>query len=79
MVAADHQEKGLGISLLKHRIDFNRPQGMIHLDGKTRLTLQTNSADWNRFVQNLYEKVGFKQIDLKPYDNRVDIVYLLAA
>lgn len=76
-VAAPHRGQGLGQVLLKHWIEYNCKQGMIFLGGKTRLTLQTNSAVWNRSVQKLYERAGFKQIDLKPYDNRTDIVYLL--
>lgn len=76
-VSAHFQHQGLGKELLATWIEYNWEQGMMVLGGTTRMTLQTNSADWNLPVQRLYESMGFKQIDLKPYHNRVDSVYLL--
>lgn len=75
-VVPEYQKQGLGKFLMQKWIDYNLAQGMLVLNSPLRLTLQTNSADWNIHVRRLYEQLGFKKIDLKPYDNRVDIVYL---
>ncbi len=76
-ICASHQKKGLGKILLKEWIDHNTKIGLVHLPGDTIFAVQTNGADWNLYVQKLYENAGFKKIAEKNYPNRVDNVYFL--
>ena len=76
-VSAGHQKKGLGKYLVKTWLDYNQTVGFKELDGKLRFSVQTNSAEWNKHVQVLYESCGFKKTATKQYDNRIDYVYVL--
>jgi hypothetical protein len=44
------------------------------LEGYINYTVQTNSADWNQYVIDLYKYFGFKLIGLKDYLDRTDVV-----
>ncbi len=76
-VNSNYQKQGLGKFLLQTFISYNSPLGFKELSGKLKFAVQTNSEDWNNYVQNLYESVGFKKTATKAYDNRVDNVYFL--
>src|SRR5690606_18131351 len=76
-VDSKYQKKGLGKFLVETWLSYNQDKGFLELDGKLRFSLQTNSADWNNHVQNLYESYGFRKIATKQYDNRTDNVYFL--
>lgn len=78
-VAEQHQKKGLGKFLVETWLDYNKSIGFLELDGDLKFSLQTNSAAWNKHVQELYESFGFKKIATKTYDNRTDNVYFLKA
>lgn len=76
-VSPSFQKQGLGKFLLLTCLEYNKTKGFLELDGKLRFAVQTNSAEWNRHVQELYEELGFKKAGIKTYDNRVDYVYRL--
>jgi len=76
-IASSYRKKGLGTMLLKTWLEFNLKVGFLQLPGKVSFSLQTNSAAWNKYVQDLYELVGFQKVAEKSYPNRVDTVYLL--
>lgn len=71
-IAPEHQRKGVARALLALFIKRVRSRGLIMIEGPTILTVQTNSAPWNRHVQMLYESFGFKKVSTKTYANRVD-------
>jgi len=76
-VSKNFQGKGLGKFILQIWIDQCKEKGFLELNGKLRLSVQTNKEDWNRHVQKLYESFGFKKIAEKQYGNRIDNVYSL--
>lgn len=76
-VCKNFQGKGLGKFILQTWIDQCKEKGFLELNGKLRLTVQTNKEDWNRHVKKLYESFGFKKIAEKKYGNRIDNVYSL--
>ncbi len=76
-ISSKYQKKGLGKFLLKSWLEYNQEVGMVVLEGNIIFSVQTNSADWNTHVQNLYLSSGFKKIAQKVYENRVDDVYFL--
>jgi ribosomal protein S18 acetylase RimI-like enzyme len=76
-VAEEYQKKGIGKLLVKEWLERNSGVGFLALDGELRFSVQTNSAEWNRHVQNLYESFGFTKIAEKQYENRADNVYFL--
>lgn len=74
-VSGDFQKQGLGNKLVELWLAYNREIGFMSLDGLLEFAVQTNSAEWNRHVQNLYERNGFEKMASKEYDNRTDNVY----
>ena len=76
-MSKNFQGKGLGKFILQIWIDQCKEKGFLELNGKLRLSVQTNKEDWNRHVQKLYESFGFKKISEKQYGNRSDNVYSL--
>ncbi|MFA5051991.1 MAG: GNAT family N-acetyltransferase [Patescibacteria group bacterium] len=74
-VDENYQRQGLARELVKMFLDFNK--SFLHIDGDLQFSIQTNSADWNQHVINLYKSFGFKQIAAKKYDNRTDVVLKL--
>lgn len=77
-VSTDFQKKGLGRFLVEAWLTYNKEVGFLSLDSDLFFSVQTNSAQWNKHVQDLYTSFGFKKIAQKTYDNRVDNVYLLS-
>ncbi len=76
-IAHNYQHKGLGKKFLKIFLDFNKKIGLNYLNGDVNFSVQTNSANWNKHVQKLYQSYGFEKISEKQYDNRIDNVYFL--
>lgn len=76
-VSKNFQGKGLGKFILQTWINQCKEERFIELDGKLRLSVQTNKESWNIHVQKLYESFGFKKISEKQYGNRSDNVYSL--
>lgn len=73
-VDKEYQRRGIARQLLKSFFDYNTQLGFKHLEGDLNFSVQTNSADWNRHVQNLYASFGFAQRATKQYPNRVDVI-----
>ncbi len=75
------QGKGFGKELLRLFIKYNRKVGFLELSGKLNFSVQTNSALFNKKVQDLYLNQGFRVRALKHYnksdsgDERDDYVY----
>jgi ribosomal protein S18 acetylase RimI-like enzyme len=77
MMAVDpeHRVKGLGKKLFSMFLqEFTHYQ---ILEGEFIYTLQTNSESWNAHLADMYRSFGFKQIGIKEYDNRTDLVMML--
>lgn len=74
-VDENYRRQGLARELIKQFLDFNK--SFLHLDGNLLFSIQTNSADWNQHVVNLYKSFGFEQVGTKEYDNRTDVVLKL--
>ena len=73
-VKESHQKKGIARELLKSFFEKNNNLGMQHPDAPLNYSIQTNSAEWNEYVINLYKSFGFKERALKEYPNRTDLV-----
>lgn len=73
-VSEDYQRRGLGRFLLESFFEYNNKIGMKHLGGELNYSVQTNSADWNKHVQNLYKSFDFSQRATKDYENRTDVI-----
>lgn len=73
-VSPDYQGKGVAKSLLEEFFRRNNQVGFKTLSGPLNYSVQTNSADWNQPVVDLYKSYGLKQRALKTYPNRVDVV-----
>jgi ribosomal protein S18 acetylase RimI-like enzyme len=71
-VDQNYQRQRLAKRLIECFLDFNK--SFLHLDGNLLFSIQTNSADWNQHVVNLYKSFGFEQVATKQYDNRTDVV-----
>jgi ribosomal protein S18 acetylase RimI-like enzyme len=71
-VLKTYQKQGIGKQLVKTFLELNKQ--LLHLDGKMVYSIQTNSADFNQHVQDLYKSFGFKHQANKEYDNRIDVV-----
>ena len=71
-VKEQYRNKGVAKQLLENwfRINVN----LYYLEGNINYTVQTNSADWNQYVIDLYKYFGFKFIGLKDYLDRTDVV-----
>lgn len=72
-----HQKKGLGKFLCATWLEYNKKKGFLELEGKLKFTVQTNKAEWNSYVQRIYESLGFKKTAEKKYENRTDNIYSL--
>ena len=74
-VDAGYQHQGIAKRLLALFLKHSYRIGFQHLTGKINFTVQTNTADWNKHVQNLYIGLGFEKRSEKVYDNRADTIY----
>ena len=68
-VHQDYQRRGIGRRLLRNFLDYNIEKGFIYLGGDLNFSIQTKSAEWNEYVQNLYKSFGFKERATKQYEN----------
>lgn len=73
-VAETHQRQGIARRLLQQFFEHNNGIGFQTLDGKFSYSIQTNSAEWNTYVIDLYKSFGFKERATKEYPNRTDVV-----
>lgn len=73
-VSENYQRRGLGRFLLKRFFEHNNKIGMKYLGAELNYTVQTNLADWNKYVQDLYKSFGFIPRATKSYENRVDVI-----
>ena len=71
-VLKTYQKQGIGRQLVKLFLELNKK--LLYLDGKMIYSIQTNSADFNQHVQDLYKSFGFTHQANKEYDNRTDVV-----
>lgn len=71
-VLKTYQRQGIGRQLVKLFLELNKE--LLRLDGKIIYSIQTNSADFNQHVQDLYKSFGFTHQANKEYDNRTDVV-----
>lgn len=74
-VDKDYRQQGIARELIKIFLDNNKK--FFYLYGDIVYSVQTNSADWNNHVKKLYGKFGFRNIGVKEYDNRTDVVLKL--
>lgn len=70
------QGQGIAKALLTAFINKGK-KGFKYLKGDVIFAVQTNSAYWNKNVQELYAKFGFRKVGEKVYDNRIDNIYFL--
>ena len=70
----EYQKRGLGKKLIRVFIGYNKKMGFKHLEGVLNFSVQTNSANWNQHVIDLYKSFGFQPRAKKEYDNRIDVV-----
>lgn len=73
-VAKTHQNKGIARWLLGQFFEMNNAVGFQTLNGELNYSIQTNEAEWNGHVINLYKSFGFEERAKKEYPNRTDIV-----
>jgi GNAT superfamily N-acetyltransferase len=73
-VAAEYQRHGIGKKLVSLFLDRGNKLGFLHLSGKMNFTVQTDIAEGNKHVRELYESFGFTERATKEYDLRVDVV-----
>lgn len=73
-VDKNYQRRGIARKILQTFFEMNRMIGLLYLDGETNFSVQTNSAKWNMYVQNLYTSFGFVQRAEKVYSNRTDVI-----
>lgn len=78
-VDKNYQENGIARNLLKNFLSHNNKVGLKHLEGELNYSIQTNSADWNKHVQDLYKSFGFTQRATKNYNDRTDVILGLEA
>jgi GNAT superfamily N-acetyltransferase len=76
MMAVDHEHRGKGLGKKLFSAFLNGYKQFRMLDGELIYTLQTNSAPWNAHLADMYRSFGFKQIGIKEYDNRTDLVMM---
>jgi ribosomal protein S18 acetylase RimI-like enzyme len=74
-VDKNYQRKGIARELIKMFLDNNKK--FFYLYGDMVYSVQTNSAEWNNHVKKLYGKFGFRNIGVKEYNNRTDVVLKL--
>lgn len=74
-VSEDHRGQGIAKDMLRELFTkSNNESGFQVLSGELNYSVQTNSADWNSRVVELYESFGFKKRATKEYPNRTDVV-----
>jgi len=74
-IRSDYRGQGLGKKLIQAFLDHNSKLGMLVFpETPINFSLQTNSAEFNQPVRDLYAKFGFKLRTTKIYPNRVDVV-----
>lgn len=73
-VDKQYQGKGIAKNFLKSFFSYNNKVKLKYLKGDLNYTIQTNSANWNKHVQDLYKSFGFFQRATKNYENRVDLI-----
>lgn len=74
-VDLNYRGQGLGKKLIQAFLDHNSKVGMLVFpETPINFSLQTNSAEFNKSVRDLYAKFGFKLRTTKVYPNRVDVV-----
>lgn len=73
-VAEKYQDKGIGRGLIRSFFERNNKLGFQFLDGELNYSIQTNSANSNRHIVDLYKSFGFEQRAIKNYPNRTDVV-----
>lgn len=73
-VSPDYRNQGIARNLIQTFLDTNNATGLLTLGGKFNYSLQTNSADWNAHVVELYYSFGFKVRSTKTYSDAVDFV-----
>lgn len=76
-ISKNYQNQGLGKQLINKLIENVRHSGFKYLDGEVNFSVQTNSAEFNKPVQQFYENLGFMKVAEKKYDNRLDNIYRL--
>jgi len=74
-ISKQYQKRGLGRKLVQIFLHYNQQIGFKHIKGTLNFSVQTNSAQFNQHVINLYKSLGFKERALKKYDNKVDLVF----
>lgn len=78
-VAETHQGLGMARDLLHSFFEKNNTLGFLELNGTLNYSIQTNSADWNKHVIDLYKSFGFTERALKNYPDRTDVVLGVSA
>lgn len=71
-VDKQYRRKGIARGLLK--AFFQHSSRFVYLEGSPVYTIQTNSAEWNEPVQNLYKSFGYEPVGTKKYENRTDVI-----
>ncbi len=75
-VRQDYQKRGIGRKLLRIFLDYNSGKGFTYLQGDLNFSIQTSSAEWNEYVQNLYKSFGFRERATKRYEDGTDYLVL---
>ena len=73
-VAETHQKQGIARLILRQFFELNNTVGFQTLSGSFNYSIQTNSAEWNTHIIELYKSFGFEQRATKEYPNRTDVV-----
>jgi ribosomal protein S18 acetylase RimI-like enzyme len=71
-VKSNYRREGIARQLLKLWLELNIK--FYHLKGSVNYSIQTNSADWNQYVINLYTSSGFVNYGMKEYPNRKYVI-----
>jgi len=74
-VHPDYQRHGIGKALLEYVIDSTKSKGLKYLEGEPNISIQTNKAEFNSYVQHFYESLGFVKRAEKIYEDRIDNIY----
>ncbi len=73
-VRPGYQRHGYAGLLMRAVLEPALEHGFTELDDPVVFSLQTNAADWNLYVRQFYESLGFVAAGKKQYDNRTDVV-----
>lgn len=71
-ISQKYRGKNLGKELLKYFL--HKIRNYKFLNGKLRVRIQTEKSEKNSKVINLYKSIGFKEIGIKEYPLKRDIV-----